>query len=141
MEFVLQSLQFLKLVSQFPLSKTDKWYVFIDFIFIILIVKPSIFTHSKPHTMPHTRLLKRFVLQHSVIKTKHLRSLVRGIIRGFEWVEILGFRGTSNPTSTSQHFHYKEKNEERLTEWEEVRRYKNLVSHTYCTSLKYKILY
>ena len=70
MEFVLQSLQFLKLVSQFPLSKTDKWYVFIDFIFIILIVKPSISTHSKPHMMPHMRLLKHFVLQHSVSKTK-----------------------------------------------------------------------
>ena len=34
-----------------------------------------------------TRLLKCFVLQHSVIKTKNLRSL----IRGFEWLEILGF--------------------------------------------------
>ena len=46
-------------------------------------LKPSIFTHSKP--------LKGFVLQHSVIKPKHFRSLVRGIVRGFEWVEILGF--------------------------------------------------
>ena len=32
-------------------------------------------SHSKPGTMALTRLLKYFVLQHSVIKTKHLRSL------------------------------------------------------------------
>ena len=37
------------------------------------------------------RQLKCFVLQHSVIKTKHWISLIRGVIRGFEWVEILGF--------------------------------------------------
>ena len=37
------------------------------------------------------RLLKSFVLHQSVIKTKHLRSLVRGIVRNFEWLEILGF--------------------------------------------------
>ena len=40
------------------------------------IRKPSISTHSKPHTMPCKWLLKCLVLQHSVIKTKHLRSLV-----------------------------------------------------------------
>ena len=51
------------------------------------LVKPSISTHSKPRT----RLLKCFVLQHNVIKTKHLRSLIRGVIRVFEWVEILGY--------------------------------------------------
>ena len=34
-------------------------------------VKPSISTHSKPCTMSRTRLLKYFVLQHSVTKTKH----------------------------------------------------------------------
>ena len=27
-----------------------------------------------------------------VIKTKYLRSLIQGIVQGFEWVEILGFR-------------------------------------------------
>ena len=42
------------------------------------------------HTMVCTRLLKCFVLKHSVLKTKHLRSLVRGVVQGFEWVEILG---------------------------------------------------
>ena len=39
----------------------------------------------------HTRLLKCFVLQHSVIKTKHLKSLVWCVVRGFEWVKILCF--------------------------------------------------
>ena len=29
--------------------------------------------------------------QHSGIKTKHLRSLVQGVVQGFEWLEILGF--------------------------------------------------
>ena len=47
-------------------------------------VKPSISSHSKPCMMACTRLLKYFVLQHSVIKTKHLRSLIRGVIRGFK---------------------------------------------------------
>ena len=37
--------------------------------------------------MPHTRLLRCFVLHHSVIKTKHLKSLVPG----FKWVETLGW--------------------------------------------------
>ena len=55
-------------------------------------LKPSISTHSKHRTMLGMRLLKCFVLQHSVIKTKHLRSLIRGVVRGFEWVEILGLR-------------------------------------------------
>ena len=54
-------------------------------------LKPSISTHSNPRTMPRMRLLKCFVLQHSIIKTKHLRSLVWRLLRGFEWVEILGF--------------------------------------------------
>ena len=48
-----------------------------------LSLKPSISTHSKPRT----RVLKCFVLHPSVIKTKHLRSLVQG----FESVEILEF--------------------------------------------------
>ena len=52
----------------------------------LLSLKPSISTHSKPRM----RLLKCFVLQHSVIKAKHLRSLVQGVVRGFKWVEILG---------------------------------------------------
>ena len=53
--------------------------------------KPSISTHSKPRTMPCTRLLKCFVMIALCCKTKPLRSLVEGIVRGFEWVEILGF--------------------------------------------------
>ena len=40
--------------------------------------KPIISIHLKPCT----RLLKCSVLQHSVIKTKHLRSLVQGIVQG-----------------------------------------------------------
>ena len=47
-------------------------------------------TLSKPRTMPHTRLLKCFILITLCCKTKHLRSLVRSIIWGFEWIEILG---------------------------------------------------
>ena len=49
-------------------------------------IKSSISSHSKPHTMTCTRLLKCFVLHHSVIKTKHLRNLVWCL----EFLEILG---------------------------------------------------
>ena len=34
---------------------------------------------------------------HCVVKQKHLRSLIRGITWGFEWVEILDFRAFSIP--------------------------------------------
>ena len=34
-------------------------------------------------------LLKGFDLYHSVIKTKHLRSLIRNVIQGFEWLKIV----------------------------------------------------
>ena len=44
----------------------------------------------KPSISTRTRLLICFVLQHSAVKTKHLRDLVWGVIWGFEWVEILG---------------------------------------------------
>ena len=54
-------------------------------------VKPSISSHSKPCKTPRTRLLKCFVLITLCCKTKHLRSLVRAIVRGFERLEILGF--------------------------------------------------
>ena len=37
-----------------------------------------------------TRLLKCFVLMTLCCKTKRLRSLIGGVVRGFEWVEILG---------------------------------------------------
>ena len=47
-------------------------------------LKPSIFTYLKPRTMPRMRLLKHFVLQHSVIKTKHLKSLVQPVVHSFE---------------------------------------------------------
>ena len=47
-------------------------------------VKPSISIHSKPHTMACERLLKCFVLQHSVLKTRHLSRLAQGIVQGFE---------------------------------------------------------
>ena len=49
-------------------------------------LKSSISTHSKLRM----RLFKCFVLIILCCKTKHLRSLVWGIIQGFEWVEILG---------------------------------------------------
>ena len=39
--------------------------------------------------MSHTRLLKCFALQHSMIKTKYLRSRIRHLVQGFERVEIL----------------------------------------------------
>ena len=42
--------------------------------------KRSNSTHSKPFTMARTRLLKCFVLQHSEVKTMHLRSLARGVV-------------------------------------------------------------
>jgi hypothetical protein len=54
-------------------------------------LKPSISTHSKTRTTPRTRFLKCFVLITLCCKTKKLRSLIRGVVRGFEWVEILGF--------------------------------------------------
>ena len=52
----------------------------------------SVFTHTKPCTTPRTRLLKRFVLKHSVIKTKHLKCLVQDTVHAMELLEILGFR-------------------------------------------------
>ena len=61
-------------------------------IWSCLNLKPSIFSHSRPCKVPPMRLLICFVLQHSAIKTKHLRSLVRDIVQGFEWLEILSFR-------------------------------------------------
>ena len=54
-------------------------------------VKPSISTRSKPRTTPYTRLLKCFVLITLCCKTEHLRSLILGIVQGYEWIEILGF--------------------------------------------------
>ena len=48
--------------------------------------KASISGRSKPCTRSRARLLKRFVEQHSIIKTKHLRP-----VRGFEFLKILGF--------------------------------------------------
>ena len=60
-----------------------------------LKLKPSTFIRSKSPTMPHTRPLKCSVLQHSVITTKHSRSLVRSVVwvvQGCEWLEILGFK-------------------------------------------------
>jgi hypothetical protein len=52
--------------------------------------------------MPRTIPLKHFVLKHSLVKTKHLRSLVQG----FERLETLGFRKVFNAThkSTSLEF-------------------------------------
>ena len=48
----------------------------------------------KPSTMPCTWFLKCFVLQHSIIKNKGLRSLIRRLVKGFECVEILGLSST-----------------------------------------------
>ena len=47
-------------------------------------LKPSISTHSKPSTMPCTRLLKCFVFITLCCKTKYLRSLVQAMVGGFE---------------------------------------------------------
>ena len=74
---------------RFALTSGEKCPTFVS-LAIFLRVKPSISTHSKSRTMPHTRLLKCFGLQHSVIKTEHLRSVVRGGIQGFERLKILG---------------------------------------------------
>ena len=60
--------------------------------------KPSISSHSKPRTRSRTKLLKCVALQHSIIKTTHLRSLIQGLIRGFEWLEILGFININVPS-------------------------------------------
>ena len=51
------------------------------------ILKPSSSSHLKPSMRPHIRLLKCFVLERSVFKTKHLRSF----ITGFECLDELGF--------------------------------------------------
>ena len=47
--------------------------------------------------MPRMRLLICSVLITLCCKAKHLRSLIRGITWGFEWVEILDFRAFSIP--------------------------------------------
>ena len=49
----------------------------------VLKLKPSISSYSKSRTMACTRLLKYFVLQHSLMKTKHCKSLVRGVVKDF----------------------------------------------------------
>ena len=56
-----------------------------------LILKSSISSHSKPYMTHCTRHLKCFDLITLCCKTKHLRNLIGAIIRGFEWLEILGF--------------------------------------------------
>jgi hypothetical protein len=53
-----------------------------------LILKPGISTNSKQRRRPRTRLLKCFVLQHNVIKTKHLRSLILGFSLGLSYIKI-----------------------------------------------------
>ena len=67
-------------------------------------VKPSISIQSKPCTMTCTRLLKCFVLNTPCSKTKHLRSLVRWLVRGFDWLEILGLRLIENHTLQKRWF-------------------------------------
>jgi hypothetical protein len=53
---------------------------------LIRNLKPSISSHWKPHTRCCMRRLKCFVLEHSVYKTKHLRRLVRVLVRGLnDW--------------------------------------------------------
>ena len=87
-EFSLQSLKLLeyfgiktKIVSMYIQQKKMYYY---NLFLPLLTVKPSISTYSKLHTRPHTRLLKCFVLIILCCKTKHLRSLVQGIIQSFE---------------------------------------------------------
>ena len=78
---------------------------------------PSISSQSNPRTMPppRTRLLKRFVLITLCCKTKHLRSLVRAIVQGFEWLKILGFRKRQDQICIQQHCFPKYKDRFRLT--------------------------
>ena len=53
-------------------------------------LKPNISSHSKPHTRSHTRHLKCFVLNTLCYKRKHLKQIVQDLLRGSEWLEILG---------------------------------------------------
>ena len=66
---------------------------------IFSTTKPSISSHSKPRTWSRMRHLKCFVLEQSVFKTNYSRRLVRG----FEWLEILGL---SIPLTKSLEFFY-----------------------------------
>ena len=72
---------------------------------VTLAFRPSISSHSKPCMIARTRLLIFFVLQHSVIKTKHLRSLVRDVVQGFKWVEILGFNLKNRSIASWKKYH------------------------------------
>ena len=54
-------------------------------------LKPSISTHSKTRTKACTRHFICLVLNTLCSKAKHVRHLVWDLIRGFEWLEILGF--------------------------------------------------
>ena len=84
-----------KLIRSWLMSfKKELWYSVLNLNSTLLLFVGkmcSISAHSKPCTITHTMLLKCFVFQHNVIKTKQLRSLVRGVVRNFEWIEIMGF--------------------------------------------------
>ena len=48
------------------------------------LLKPSNSSHSKTRMIVCMRLLKCFVLQNSLIKAIRLRSLIQGVVEGFE---------------------------------------------------------
>ena len=51
-------------------------------------LKPSSSSKSKTHMRPRTWHVKYFDLEYSVFKTKHLRHLLRGLVRGFDWLMV-----------------------------------------------------
>ena len=63
-------------------SRFQDFYVIASPVFLLI--------NTKPRTKPRMRLLKCFVLIELCFKTKSLRILEWGVVRGFEWVEILG---------------------------------------------------
>ena len=73
-------------------SSLSQMVIFLDKVYILREShkNSSIFLIKAHYSKPPTRLLKCFVLVTLCCKSKYLRSLIRGILQSFEWVEILG---------------------------------------------------
>ena len=73
-------------------SSLSQMVIFLDKVYILREShkNSSIFLIKAHYSKPPTSLLKCFVLVTLCCKSKYLRSLIRGILQSFEWVEILG---------------------------------------------------
>ena len=87
--------------------RKEEWYTIL--IFFCLASKPYHFTQSSLHRKLCTRLLKCFILEHSVFKTKHLRSLVQSFERRLNWADLARSCHLSDSNATFNCFTCKQK--------------------------------